>query len=193
MPFVDPPPSAAWLHHTARQGFEVAFFELRPSGPHVEGHTTGLEEGEVWWVRYVIDLDPSWRTRHAIVSGRSPSGARERRIEADGAGRWTIDGVEAPAFDGCFDLDLESSALTNCFPARRKALAVGQSADAPAAYVRANDLRLERLEQTYRRQNDVGGRLHYAYTAPAFETDCVIVYDQHGLAIDYPRLASRAA
>jgi uncharacterized protein len=37
------------------------------------------------------------------------------------------------------------------FPARRLELAVGRHADAPAAYVRAEDLRVERLEQRYLR------------------------------------------
>jgi len=191
MDHVDPPASAAWLHKDARRGFEVAFFERRRDGHSIEGHTTAVEEGEVWSVRYQIELDASWRTRHAHVIGRSRSGARTRSIDADGAGHWTIDGMAAPELDGCMDLDLESSSLTNSFPVRRLALAVGQGADAPAAYVRAVDLRVERLEQTYRRNPDHAGCRLYAYASPAFGVETVIVYDQYALALDYPGIAVR--
>ena len=59
--------------------------------------------------------------------------------------------------------------------------------------MRALDLRLERLEQTYRLSSDTGGRRAYAYAAPAFEVETVIVYDEHGLALDYPGIAVRIA
>lgn len=60
---------------------------------------------------------------------------------------------------------------------------------APAAFVRAPGLQLERLEQTYTRTPEPGT---YSYTAPAFGTACALRYDRHGLVIDYPGLARRA-
>jgi hypothetical protein len=189
--FADVPAWAAWQHHTARHGFEVAFFAADAGGVRIEGCTSGVEEGEPWWVEYAIDLDAAWHTRRARVVGRSRSGARERRLTTDGTGRWLVDGVAAPHLDGCFDVDLESSALTNQFPMRRLALAHGESASAPAAYVRAVDLRVERLEQQYRRLDDEDGRARFDYEAPVFSTKCVIVYDAHGLAIEYPGIGTR--
>jgi uncharacterized protein len=191
MVFAEPPPGAAWQHRDARLGFEVAFFRADAGGLCVEGHTTAVEEGEVWWVQYVIALDAGWRARGARVIGRSRLGSHERTIETDGAGRWRVDGVPAPHLDGCYDLDLESSALTNACPVRRLGLAVGAAADAPAAYVRALDLRVERLEQRYRRIADDGSHQRFDYAAPGFGFECVITYDPHGLALDYPGIASR--
>jgi uncharacterized protein len=45
---------------------------------------------------------------------------------------------------------------------------VGQAADAPAAYVRAVELRVERLEERYTRLQDAKGGQRYHYEAPAF-------------------------
>jgi uncharacterized protein len=193
-----PPPAgatAAWEHRDARAGFEVAFLEPGPDGGRrVEGATSAVEDGAAFVVRYAIALAPDGTTRGARVAGRSAAGRREVHLEADGAGRWRIDGAPAPALDGCLDVDLESSALTNAFPVRRLDLAVGEAADAPAAYVRALDLAVERLEQRYLRLDDgAQGRPRYRYRAPAFAFEAVLVYGADGLVADYPGIARRRA
>jgi hypothetical protein len=114
-----------------------------------------------------------------------------------------VNGVAAPQLTGCLDVDLESSAFTNALPVHRLALSVGQEADAPAAWVRAADLSVERLEQRYAREANEGDRQRYHYTSPAFEGlgprvsgelfETELVYDQAGLVIDYPGITVRAA
>ena len=191
MTFNGLPSCAAWEHCQARRGFEVAFFAADASGLRVEGHTTAVEEGEVWSVQYAIALDAGWRTNSARVVGRSRTGSYERRLETEVGGRWRVDGTAASHLDGCLDVDLESSSLTNAFPVRRLALAIGAEASAPAAYVRALGLRVERLEQHYRRIADDGSRQRYHYVSPAFAFESVIVYDEQGLALEYPGIAIR--
>jgi uncharacterized protein len=193
MAFAAPPEFAAWRHRDARDGFEVVFLRAAGGGHHLDGHTAAVEDGEAWAVRYRITLDGAWRTRSARVSGRSASGEYELAVEADGSGRWRVNGAAAPALDGCLDVDLESSACTNAFPVHRLGLQVGQAADAPAAYIRALDLRVERLEQRYLRMEHQGGGERYDYTSPAFDFRAQLVYDQSGLVIDYPGIAVRAA
>jgi hypothetical protein len=58
--------------------------------------------------------------------------------------------------------------------------------------VRAPQLAIERLEQTYARLPDDGPREAYDYAAPVFEFACQLVYDESGLLIDYPGIAVRA-
>jgi hypothetical protein len=125
------------------------------------------------------------RSTQASFQPRSkPSWKREVEANADSR--------PAPHLDGCLDIDLESSVLTNAFPVRRLRLACGQGADAPGAYVRAEDLRVERLEQRYvRLENQDTGR-RFAYAAPAFDFTCVLAYDDAGLLLDYPGIAVRA-
>jgi uncharacterized protein len=192
-PFLDPPRMAAWQHRDARMGFEVAFFEVIAGGYRIEGATAAVEEGQAWAVEYVITLDRSWLTKDALVRGRSESGLRELILEADGAGAWMVNRVSAPEVDGCLDVDLEASSLTNAFPVHRLGLQVGQEASAPAAYVRALDLTIVRLDQQYARRPDDAGRQRFAYTSPAFGFEAELVYDETGLVIDYPGLAVRAA
>jgi hypothetical protein len=178
---------AAWRHTGARDGFEVAFCD----GRRFEGATAAVEGGDAWVVEYRIALDGGWRTQSAQVTSLWAAGRREVTLRCEPGGRWSIDGEHAPSLDGCLDADLESSALTNAFPVNRLGLEVGEQAEAPAAYVRALDLRVERLEQRYLRLDDAEGRSRYHYSAPRFEFECELAYDESGLVLDYPGIATR--
>ena len=185
------PGAAAWRHLDARVGFEVLFPRADEHGVVFEGCSAAVEDGETWSVEYSITLDSQWATRSAHVRGRSTSGAHEVRLARDEDGWWTVDGEPAPELEGCLDVDLEASACTNAFPIRRLALDVGAAADAPAAYVRAPALAVERLEQRYERLDDDDGRTRYWYSAPRFDFEAALVYDEHGLVLDYPGIAAR--
>lgn len=137
MSFSPLPSSAAWRHLDARSGFEVVFSHLDGDGLVLTGCTTAAEDDQAWIVDYLIRLDTSWRTRNAKVRGRSDGGEHAVVVDTDGVGHWRVDGQPAPHLDGCFDVDLESSGLTNAFPVHRLGLDVGGRAMAPAAYVRA--------------------------------------------------------
>ncbi len=192
MPFPSPPSTAAWQHREARSGFEVAYFHAVESGWVIDGTTAAVENSQTWVVTYSIELDAAWLTRRAHIEAKTVSGSRETRLESDGAGRWLVNGVTAPDLNGCLDIDLESSAMTNTLPVHRLELPTGAQATVPAAYVRALDGNVERLEQIYLRIIDEGTHHRYNYSAPAFGFASCLVYDENGLVLDYPGLALRA-
>src|SRR3954470_21098293 len=129
MSFADPPPAAAWRHENARVGFEVAWFDPVDGGWSLRGHVTGLEDGQTWSVAYALVLDAAWRTRRARIVQSTAGGEAVRELAADGGGRWRVDGTPAPELEGCLDVDLEASAVTNTLPLHRLPLVAG----APAA------------------------------------------------------------
>lgn len=190
---MDVPASAAWRHLDARDGFEVVFLRREGDGYLLEGHAAAVETGVAWGIRYTVTVDDGWRTRSASVSGLSAVGARGVALETEGNGQWRVDGRPAPHLEGCLDVDLEASAFTNAFPVRRLRLDVGQRADAPAAYVRAPGLAVERLEQSYTRMPDAGHGMRYDYASPVFDFRAEVVYDRFGLVLDYPGIAVRVA
>ena len=171
----------------------MVFLHSGREGHRFEGHTAAVEDGEAWAVRYSIITDANWVTRSARVVGQSATGRRELRLDGDGAGAWQIDGAPVPEVAGCLDVDLESSSFTNAFPVHRLGLEIGQEAEAPAAYVRALDLTVERLEQRYARTGDGSMGQRYDYVAPRFAYTGRLDYDAHGLVLDYPGIAERAA
>ncbi|MET0694294.1 MAG: putative glycolipid-binding domain-containing protein [Propionibacteriaceae bacterium] len=185
--------SASWIHHDARQGFESATVLAYGDGHRLLGHTTAVEDGVGWTVGYRIDVDQEWRTIQAEVT--EVVAGRENRVvvESDRAGHWTVDGRPAPEVDGCLDLDLESSALTNTIFLHRVQPTTAATQDAPAAFLRCAPLRLERIDQTYRRvrQSDPPQQIAYQYASPAYDTYVELHFDHLGLVVDYPGLATR--
>ena len=178
------PAFAAWRFVDAVDRFEVVY--AQPG--RLRGHTSAVEDGQAYAVRYEITLDDRWRTRAARVVSDTVAGPRETVLSSDGRGRWTVDGAPAPQLDGLVDVDIEASACTNTLPMHRMALPLGETHHAPAAYVRALDLSVTRLDQTYRRLDD----RRYAYTSAA-DFRAVLEYDAAGLIIDYPGIARRFA
>ncbi len=55
------------------------------------------------------------------------------------------------------------------------------------------DLAVERLEQRYVRLDNDGAFERYHYAASGFDFECELSYDQFGLVLDYPGIATRAA
>jgi hypothetical protein len=168
------------------------YFSAEPNGVRIEGTTTGIQDNDTWVVSYQLELDADWSSRRALITTMTVSGTVERLVESHGAGHWFIDGVSAGHLEGCRDVDLESSALTNALPVHRLGLAVGESAPAPAAYVRLGTAGVERLDQLYGRVEDQGSHQHYDYEAPVFDFRCRLVYDRAGLVLAYPGIAMRA-
>jgi hypothetical protein len=194
MPMTDSPMRvAAWRHRDARDGFEALFISSSDDGYRCDGDVAAVEDGSAWAVRYSVVVDRLWTTRSVHIWSLSAEGSWDLRLEADGQGGWHLGGVPAPDLDGCLDVDLEASAFTNALPVNRLHLPVGASADAPAAYVRAHEARVERLEQRYARLADDGERSRYDYAAPAFDFRDVLVYDAAGLILTYPGIAERVA
>ncbi|MFZ2033690.1 MAG: putative glycolipid-binding domain-containing protein [Candidatus Dormiibacterota bacterium] len=191
MSFRDLPANATWHHHGSREGFEAVFFSADETGYHLDGHTVATEGGHPWVVRYAITLNERWRTAAAQVWSWSHLGSRTVSLDAEKPGQWQVDGAVVPDLKGCIDIDLESSCCTNTFPVHRLRLGVGGSADTPAAYVRALDLSVQRLEQRYRRLDDASSRQRYEYQAPAFDFSALLIYDESGLLLEYPGIGSR--
>jgi uncharacterized protein len=184
------PLHAVWRHVGDPDGFECAFFRVEDGLLVVEGQTIALDDDDVWSVGYAIRIDESWRTRDARIAVRTARGVDTVEIERVES-RWFVDGLPAPAFDGCDDLDLESSACTNTFALHRMGLPVGGRAEAPAVFVAAPELRVGRLEQVYEHLDDRDGGSRYRYRAPQFSFETVIRFDGAGLVDDYPTIAER--
>ena len=142
----EPPVSGSWRH---AHGFEVAFFSDAGAGHRMWGHTAARDGEELWSVGYDIETDAGWRTIGAHASATAPEGMCEVSLQRDHQTGWTVDGHHRPDLQDCVDIDIESSAVTNTLPLHRLDFTVGTVVEVPAAFVRAGDLRVERLEQRY--------------------------------------------
>jgi uncharacterized protein len=147
-------------------GFEFSGLILQAHGdaPHV--------------VRYVIQVDDSWRTRSVEVE-LEDGGRREIKLTSDGGGHWSRDGQTIGELDGCVDVDLEWSPSTNTLPIRRLGLEVEESRAVTAAWLRFPSLQVQRLDQSYERLAE----RRYRYRSGRFTAD--LATDDDGLVLEY--------
>jgi hypothetical protein len=187
----DLPPLAAWRHTGVRTGYEVLFTDLKTTGCRLRGATTAVEAGVAWSVRYRLDLDRHWRTRRVQADAATISGERRVSLRAVGGGGWTVDGQSRPDLDGCVDVDFESSSVTNTVPVHRLGFSTGGPVSAPAAFVRAADLRVHRVEQQYTLRTRTPHGSTFDYESATFDFACELRFDAAGLILEYPGIAVR--
>lgn len=133
-------------------GREHSRIQQVPSGWRLEGKVEVSESGVSARLDYVVECDPTWLTRSALVYGEADGRPVRFALSADGAGNWTADDQVLSAVSGALDIDLGFTPATNTLPIRRLALQVGESANVRCAWLRFPELRLEALDQTYTRE-----------------------------------------
>ena len=185
------PAQASWRHRGPQSGYEVLFPTALPSGIHLRGITTAVESGSAWSVAYQIEADRHGQTRQVEASNSTMSGERRVSIHRSAAGHWEVDGHPRPDLDGCVDVDFESSSATNTLPVHRIPFAPGERVQVPAAFVRAEDLRVERVEQEYTLTSAPDAPLAFHYESSTFDVACRLTFDTAGLLLLYPGLALR--
>ena len=141
-------------------------------------------DGRPCALAYEVDADARWSSRGARVRGWCGTERVDVAIVAAPGGRWHLNGAEQSAVRGCVDVDLGFTPATNLLQLRRIALAIGQAADVPAAWLAFPDLTMERLEQRYQRR-DQGT---YDYRAPSVPYEAPLHVNELGFVTLYPGL-----
>lgn len=169
-------------------GTEYCALWEEEQGWSLQGTAVLSAEEPLTEVRYRVSSDPSWRTRQVEVV---LSADHEQRVDlvADGDGHWTTEGRELVEVRGSVDVDLGFSPSTNTLPMRRLGLAVGESAEVRAAWVRFPEMTVEPLPQRYTRI----GPERYLYESLASDFRAELEVDDLGLVVRYPGGWERAA
>ena len=165
-------------------GLEHCHVSETTDGIVVRSSLIGEREGFRLGAFYEIQLDPNWTFRSLTLRRHD---GRVLRLVSNGEGDWKIDGQRAPALEGCIDIDLSGSPLTNTLPIRRASFVTGERQRFDMAWIPLDTLEPFRDGQTYTRLDD--SRFRYEAADRSFTADLIV--DSHGLVIDYPGLFRR--
>ena len=152
-----------------------------------------LWEGQPLRMQYTLSCDAQWHVRElAAASYSEVIGERTIRLYADGAGNWR-DEKDQPlaALQGCIDVDIMVTPLTNTLPIRRLQLAPGESRETSVVYIAAPDLSIRPFWQRYTRLDDVDGGQHYRYESLESGFTADLPVDDDGFVVDYPGIWRR--
>jgi hypothetical protein len=168
-------------------GLEHAEVTEADGGVRANSVIIGEHEGVGYGARYELTCDASWRTRSLVVECTD---GRRLRIDGDGGGRWTdVNGNRLSQLDGCIDVDLSASPLTNTLPVRRRGLNPFMGTVAfRMVFVPFDTLEPFADGQLYTALDDEG-RFRYQAEDGTFEAELSV--DEDGFVISYPPLYER--
>jgi len=146
------------------------------------------DDDQRWWRSGVEAPSPSTGQLGATAAEESAGAGRDSAF-ATGGLRQSPVAMEIPGVAGCLDVDLAFTPATNILPLRRLALAVGESREVTAAWIRFPDLSVEPLPQRYTRRDD--RLVRYESRGGAFTAELEV--DELGLVVRYPPLWERVA
>ncbi|TIN25644.1 MAG: hypothetical protein E5Y31_16105 [Mesorhizobium sp.] len=166
------------------EGHDACLLAQTDGGHRLKGQAIFIQNGEPCCLAYEVDCDAGWHTRAARIDGFLGMRELHYAIERRSDGQWMLNGDPQQDVAGLVDVDLGFTPASNLLAIRRFDLGIGEETSAPAAYLTFPELRLVRLDQSYRRLDTV----RYAYTAPMFGYDETLEVSPQGFIIDYPGL-----
>ncbi|HWV23904.1 MAG TPA: putative glycolipid-binding domain-containing protein [Thermomicrobiales bacterium] len=169
---------------TGDPGFEhVRIDEGHPEWTVFDSMFVREHEGVVRRGGYTLIVDKAWRVLELrLMVEQAPGSMTALHIMASGDGRW-VDANQnpIPALDGCIDIDIRWSPLTNTLPIRRLALGE-EEREIRVAYVSLPDLDIRPVTQRYRRVDDATVR----YWSESLPEGVLIAVDEDAFVVDYP-------
>ena len=164
------------------QGHEACRLFSQDSHWHLEGTAVFSHEQRPCRLDYQIICDDAWQTLSAEIEGWLGNINIGMQIKTDPNQHWWLNGDEQLHIRGCIDIDLNFSPSTNLLPIRRLNLAIGETAEVKAAWLRFPSFKLELLTQQYRRMDETTYR--YESAGGKFVADLKV--NRSGFVLEYP-------
>ena len=182
-PSPDRPVHALWRRLDV-PGHDSCELVKMPDGYLLEGVALFLDARGPARIDYAVECDVAWGSRRGHLRATIGTARAEMRIQREASGEWSLNGALVPGLGDCLDLDFGFTPATNLLQTRRIALAIGASADVPAAWIEPPARSLVRLPQRYQRI----GALAYRYDAPTSNYSETLEMDPSGFVRHYPGL-----
>jgi len=163
-------------------GHEAAAITQQRNRWNLAGVALFAMDGQPCRLDYEIECDMHWGTRDVSIRGEIGGAPAALALSRTPEGEWMSDDRPLPDLHGCIDVDLGFSPSTNSLPIHRLKLAVGESAQVRAAWVKFPGLTVEVLEQTYKRVSESV----YLYESGGGAFTRELTVNEDGFVVDYP-------
>ena len=147
----------------------------------------GLYLDKLYQVKYKIQLNPFWQTYYCLVEAQFDDEIKSFEFSKNEKEEWSLNGKYQPEFDGCLDVDIPLTPLTNSLPINRLQFKQNQEEKIDVVYIDLLENEIRRVKQKYQRiSNEI-----YKYENIPNDFEAEIKVDNLGFVIDYPQLFKR--
>jgi hypothetical protein len=172
-------------------GLEHVIVRPESNEIHAEGFVLGIADNQPYRLRYHLEWHPNYQFQYAVLQLESDYPQTVRLLRND-EGKWTNGmGKSYPEFEGCYEIDIQVSPISNTFPVRRLGLAVGQSELIQVVYITLPTLALSVQSQRYTRLEDNGTAPRYCYESLSDGFSGEFETDSEGFVTEYTSIYSR--
>ncbi len=183
---------AADLAWTALEwpGMEHVVVSGDGNGFRAEGQVVLADDG-LASVTYQLLCTTGWRVTSLKIKVASAAWGKTLDLAAADGGHWLVDGWPAPELDGCVDVDISCTPLTNTLPIQRLAWSPGAAQDIDVVYIPVPSLKVHPARQRYTllARDDDRSEAQFRYESGSFSSDLRV--DRDGFVTDYPGLWRR--
>jgi uncharacterized protein len=178
-----------WRRVLDDASFELCRFRRSRDAIHLSGTIFAAHENRPLEISYQILCDLDWRTREVAIQQREGFEHSDLKLAVN-AENWSEAGRGLLLeIAGCLDVDIELTPATNALPVNRLNLAIGESGEIQAAWIRLPSLAMVRAHQRYERLSDN----IYRYTSVASGFQAEIEVGNFGLPVRYGNIWERIA
>ncbi len=159
------------------------------NGTEINAVIIGLYHNIIFKVEYFIKTNKQWETIFFEIKSNLNSRVQLLSYKSDGKGNWITNGKHCEQFNGCIDIDISVTPLTNSLPVNRLHLLKNESKKINVFYIDIFKQQLSAVQQYYTRLSE----FKYKYENVPNDFEAVITVDELGLLTNYPKLFKRMA
>jgi len=167
---------------------ENCIVDVQSNGIAIHSVLLGFYQHKIYQVDYTLQLDRHWNVYSCHMQVQLENKKQTMDLNKK-ENKWFVNGTYHPEFDGCLDVDIPLTPLTNSLPINRLRLETHQEYEIDVLYIDVLEQEIKHVKQKYKRLSDQV--YHYENIPNDFEAD--IQVDTHGFVIDYPQLFKQTA
>lgn len=152
-------------------------------GIKVDSTIVGKAE-DMYNIAYQLSINKHWEIIAALITGRIGNKEIYFTLAKDETGIWAFNNEPTPQFDGCLDIDISVTPLTNTLPIKRLQLAQDECREISVIYFDLFDNIVRPARQAYTKLS----ASTYRYENVPNNFEALIRLNEQMLVVDYPDL-----
>ena len=166
---------------------ENCIITITDDGADIKSSIIGCYNSVIYKLDSQITTNYLWETIFFTIKSQLNDIIKSTHFQSDGKGNWFINGKYIEKFNGCIDIDISLTPLTNTLPINRLNLSEKTNKQIQVLYVDILGQQTNPVHQKYTRIS----HNEYKYENVPNDFESIISVDEMGLVVKYPELFKR--